>query len=72
MMPLPALISTRSGLFFEQQATKEQRQRTMANLVIIGSQWGDEGKGKSSTSLPRMPIWLCGTRGLQCRPYRHQ
>ena len=44
---LPALISTRSGLFFRvRQGKKERRQRTMANLVIIGTQWGDEGKGK--------------------------
>ena len=49
---LPALIGTRSEPFSSSDG-KKSRQRTMANLVIIGSQWGDEGKGENC----RYPGW---------------
>src|SRR5215467_7447503 len=41
----PALAIVRPGFFFENLP--------MANLVVIGAQWGDEGKGKIVDILAR-------------------
>jgi adenylosuccinate synthase len=34
----------------------------MANVVVVGSQWGDEGKGKIVDWLSERPTWWCASR----------
>ena len=34
----------------------------MPATIVVGTQWGDEGKGRSPTSSPRRCRWWCATR----------
>ena len=34
------------------------------NVVILGTQWGDEGKGKIVDLLTEQADWLCGFRAV--------
>ena len=34
----------------------------MANVVVVGAQWGDEGKGKIVDWLSSAPTWSAGSR----------
>ena len=35
---------------------------SLANVVVIGAQWGDEGKGKITDLLAALPMWWFATR----------
>jgi len=39
----------------------------MANVVVVGAQWGDEGKGKIVDWLSSRPTSSCASRRPQCR-----
>ena len=42
----------------------------MANVVVVGSQWGDEGKGKIVDWLSsRADVVVRFPRGAQCGPH---
>ena len=36
----------------------------MANVVVVGSQWGDEGKGKIVDWLSDAPMWWCASMAV--------
>ena len=41
----------------------------MAHVVVVGSQWGDEGKAKSSIGCRCAPMWWLAFRAAQCRSH---
>lgn len=41
----------------------------MANVIVVGSQWGDEGKGKIVDWLERADVVVRYQGGQQCRPH---
>lgn len=41
----------------------------MASVVIVGSQWGDEGKGKMTDYLSQEADVVVRSQGQQCRPF---
>src|SRR5664279_2933319 len=47
MSPGPSLLRWRPGFFVDVQFFVDLRAgKPMANVVVVGAQWGDEGKGK--------------------------
>ena len=48
-----------------QNVPHDQRRRTMAVTIVIGTQWGDEGK-----ATPKMPTLLSGSRVVPTRGTR--
>ena len=41
----------------------------MSSVVVVGTQWGDEGKGKLQTSSVKTQKSLPAIKGRQCRTY---
>jgi adenylosuccinate synthase len=41
----------------------------MSNVVVVGAQWGDEGKGKVVDLLPQGRIWWFFSRVETCRAH---
>ena len=41
----------------------------MAGVVVVGSMWGDEGKGKITDYLAQKADVVCRYAGEQCRSY---
>ena len=41
----------------------------MKNIVVVGSQWGDEGKGKIVDWLSEQADVVIRFQGTQCWPY---
>ena len=62
----PSVFSRQDGLAFPLTHASSLR---IQMLVVLGAQWGDEGKGKLSIFSQKMPIWLFKEWWSKCRTH---